>query len=160
MIDDRHDAALKAAVIRALRADTGVDETDIGVAVEKRVVTLTGWVASEAEKAAAQAAAHRAAGVLDVANEILVRAPFALSGTDADLVRAVRHALEREAGIPAAGIHATASDAVVTLAGVVDTEDAREAAEAAARRVACVRRVVNEIAVRGAPGAAVRERES
>jgi osmotically-inducible protein OsmY len=149
MIVDKRDAALKIAVLRELRSDVRVNETEIGVAVADGVVTLTGRVDSDAEKVAAQEAAHRAAGVLDVANDIIVRIPFALGRTDADLAQAVRDALEREADVPAEHVHCTVYDAVVTLGGMVDTRCACEAAERAARRVACVRRVVNAIVVRG-----------
>jgi hypothetical protein len=44
-----------------------VNENEIGVAVKEGVVTLMGRRASCVEKLAAQEAAHRVAGVLDVA---------------------------------------------------------------------------------------------
>lgn len=149
MLVDEGDARLKTAVLRELRSDARVNETEIGVAVAAGVVTLTGRVHSEAEKTAAQEAAHRAAGVLDVANDITVKIPFALGRTDTDLARAVRASLEREADVPVECIHCTVYDAVVTLTGLVDSSHARDIAERAARRVAGVRRVVNTLVVRG-----------
>jgi osmotically-inducible protein OsmY len=149
MITSKHDATLKSAVLQELRADARVNETEIGVSVVDGIVSLTGRVDSENEKMAAQEAAHRAAGVLDVANDVIVKVPFALGRTDADLAHAVRDALERDPDVPAEHIHSTEYDAVVTLAGMVDTSRASEAAERAARRVAGVRRVVNKLAVRG-----------
>ena len=149
MIVDEGDANLKALVLRELHLDARVVDTEIGVAVADGVVTLTGRVDSEGEKAAAGQAAHRAAGVLDVANDIMVKIPFALGRTDADVAQAVRDALEQEEAVPAEQVHSTVYDAVVTLTGVVDTRRASEAAERAARRVGGVRRVANAIVVRG-----------
>ena len=48
---------------------------DIGVAADGAVVTLTGTVSSRAERQAAQDAARRVAGVVDVANRIQVEVP-------------------------------------------------------------------------------------
>ena len=147
MLVDGHDAAVKASVLRELRSDARVNETEIGVAVTEGIVTLTGRVESEWEKAAAQEAAHRAAGVLDVANDIMVKIPFALGRNDTDLAQAVRDALEREADVPAECIHTSVYDAVVTLSGGVETAHASEVAERTAHRVAGVRRVVNKLVV-------------
>jgi osmotically-inducible protein OsmY len=145
MLIDKRDDALKTSVHRELRLDARVNETEIGVAVADGVVTLTGRVDSEAEKAAAQEAAHRAPGVLDVANDIRVKVPFALGRDDTDLAQAVRDSLEREADVPAEHVHTSVYDAVVTLSGVVETGHASDVAERAAHRVAGVRRVVIEL---------------
>jgi osmotically-inducible protein OsmY len=150
MIEDSRDAALKASVLRELRLDPRVNETEIGVAVAHGVVTLTGRVDSEAEKKAAGQAAHHVEGVLDVANDLMVRIPFALGRTDADLAEAVRDALERSLGRAAAAIHSTVYDAVVTLTGEVETAEASEAAVRATREVAGVRRVDDRLVVRTA----------
>jgi BON domain-containing protein len=48
---------------------------DIGVAADEAVVTLTGTVTSRAERLAAEEAAHRVAGVVEIANRIQVEAP-------------------------------------------------------------------------------------
>jgi osmotically-inducible protein OsmY len=146
---NKHDVTTKAAVLRELRSDAGVNETEIGVSVADGIVTLTGRVDNEAQRATAQEAAHRAAGVLDVANEIMVKMPFAFGRTDADVALAVRESLEREPDLPAEQIHSTVHDAVVTLTGMVDTRHAMEVAERAAHRVAGVRRVTNKLVVRG-----------
>jgi BON domain len=54
---------------RLARAHVGphVGPTDVGLEVDDGVVTLTGTVSSWAKRHAAQEAAHRVAGVLDVA---------------------------------------------------------------------------------------------
>lgn len=147
MIRDAHAVDLKEAVLEALRADPRVDEAEIGVAVEDGVVTLTGRAGSLAGKLAAGEAAHRAAGVLDVANDIRVRAPFALGASDADLAQAVRTALDRALGAAAARVRSTVGDARVTLEGVVATPRDRDEAERAVRRLAFVLAVANRLRV-------------
>lgn len=146
---NERDAALKNAVLAELRVDPGVNEAEIGVAVEGGIVTLTGRVASEAEKRAAQEAAHRAEGVLDVANDISVRAPFALGASDADLAQAVREALARALGPASRRIQSTVDNARVTLEGVVDVPRHRDDAERAVRRLAFVLDVANKLVLHG-----------
>jgi osmotically-inducible protein OsmY len=148
MILNERDADLKDAVLDELRADPRVNEAEIGVAVERGVVTLTGHVRSEAEKRAAQEAAHHAQGVLDVANDIRVRAPFALGRNDTDLAEAVRDALDRALGPAARHVQSTVDDARVTLEGVVDVPHHRDDAERAVRRVAFVLNVANKLVLR------------
>jgi osmotically-inducible protein OsmY len=86
--------------------------------------------------------------VRDLANDIIVKVPFALGRADTDLAQAVRAALERDAPAAAPHVQSTVYDGVVTLEGVVDDRHAGEAAERAVRRVAGVRQVVNRIAER------------
>ncbi len=147
MILNERDADLKDTVLEELRADPRVNEAEIGVAVEDGVVTLTGRVASEAERLAAQEAAHRPKGVLDVANDIRVRVPFALGRNDTDLAEAVRDALERVLGPAARHIQSTVDDARVTLEGMVEVPRHRDDAERAVRRLAFVLDVANNLRV-------------
>ena len=58
------DSEIQQAVLRELKWDTRVEETGIGVEVDRGVVTLTGAVSSWAKRMAAQEAAHRVGGVL------------------------------------------------------------------------------------------------
>lgn len=71
----RSDAEIQQAVFDELVWGSRVDATDVGVEVDAGVVTLTGTVTSCGKKIAAGQAAHRALGVLDVANDIVVRTP-------------------------------------------------------------------------------------
>lgn len=60
----RSDSDIKRDVEDELRWDPDIDATDIGVAVNKGVVTLTGFVRSYSEKWEAEVAAKRVSGVL------------------------------------------------------------------------------------------------
>jgi osmotically-inducible protein OsmY len=84
----RRDGEIQAAVFDELAWDSRVNETDIGVSVHQRVVTLTGTVRSYAERLAAESAAHRLHGVLDVVNEIKVKIPGAGLLTDPEIAGA------------------------------------------------------------------------
>lgn len=147
----RTDSQIKQAVTQELGWDTQVKETDIGVEVKHGVVTLTGTVGSYGERQAAQRAAHRVSGVLDVANDIDVKVPGTPGRTDAEIGRAVRHALEWDVFVPESRILSTISDGWVTLEGDVDLWSQREAAERAIRNLAGVRAVVNKLEIKPPP---------
>ena len=83
----RSDDDIKRDVEEELGSDPDLDTTDIGVAVKKGVVTLTGFVKSYAEKFEAETAAKRVAGVLVVANDIEVRLPGDEQRPDPDIAR-------------------------------------------------------------------------
>jgi osmotically-inducible protein OsmY len=142
------DSQIQQDVLRELKWDTRVEETDVGVEVEKGVVTLTGTVSSWAKKMAAQEAAHRVLGVLDVANDVQVKVPGSLGRTDTDIAQAVRRALEWDVLVPEQRIQSTVSDGLVTLEGNVDFWSQREDAERAVRNLAGVRTVINRIEVK------------
>jgi osmotically-inducible protein OsmY len=144
---------MQQAVLRELKWDTRVEETEVGVTVDGGVVTLTGPVSSWGKRLAAEEAAHRVAGVLDVANDIEVKLPTALYRTDAELAHAVRHALEWDVFVPDTRIQSTVSDGWVTLEGSVDTWSEREDATRAVRNLSGVRGVTSKITV--APSASV-----
>jgi osmotically-inducible protein OsmY len=144
---ERSDSEIKREVERELAWETRVDETEVGVEVDDGVVTLTGVVSSWGKRVAAEEAAHRAAGVLDVANDIEVKPPGSPGRTDTEIAHAVRRALEWDVFVPDTRIQSTVSDGVVTLEGSVDAVSEREDAERAIRNLAGVRRVANKITI-------------
>lgn len=141
------DAQLQRDVLQELRWDPQVNETDIGVAVDLGVVTLTGTVDSWTASLAAREAAHRVPGVLDVADEVHVKLPGSHERTDTDIAQAVRSALEWDVRLPQERIHSTVSEGIVILEGGVDLWSQHAAAASAVRDVAGVREVKNQIAV-------------
>ncbi len=142
------DEELQGEVIFQLGWDSRVKRNEVGVTVRKGVVTLTGTVDGYAKKLAAQQAAHRVAGVLDVANDIEVRASGGKQHSDADIAGALRHALEWNVLVPAARIYSTVSNGWVTLKGEVDCYRERVDAERAVSVLPGVRGVFNEIQVK------------
>jgi osmotically-inducible protein OsmY len=141
------DNQIKTQVARELKWDSRIGWAQIGVAVNDGVVTLTGSVTSYAKKLAAQQAAHRILGVLDVVNEIVVAPSGLLIRTDEDIARAIRHVLEWDALVPDERIKSTVSDGWVTLEGDVDRWREREHAERTVLRLEGVIGLTNEIKV-------------
>lgn len=140
-------AEIQQAVLHELRWDTRVDEAEVGVEVDGGIVTLTGTVNSWAKRMAAQEAAHRVRGVLDVANDIQVKPPGSPQQNDTDIARAVRRTLEWDVFVPDARIRSTVTDAWVTLEGDVDFATQRQDAEKVVSNLKGVRGVSNRIKV-------------
>jgi len=146
------DSQIQQAVLREFKWDTRVEETDVGVEVDAGVVTLTGTVTSWAKKIAAQQASHRVVGVLDVANDIVVKVPGSVGRTDTEIAQAVRYALEWNVFVPESRISSTVSNGWVTLEGDVDYWSQSDDAEKAVRNLAGVVAVTNLIAVKPPKG--------
>jgi osmotically-inducible protein OsmY len=147
MIPNKTDARIQNNVLDELTWDTRVDPTDVGVEVDNAVVTLTGTVASWAKRVAAEEAAHRVAGVLDVANNIKVKPPGSAERTDGEIAAAVRHALQWDVLVPDDQIQSTVSNGLVTLLGHVRHASERDDAARAVRNLLGVRAVDNRITV-------------
>ena len=147
MIQAKTDSQIQLDVLRELKWDSRVDETEIGVTADDGVVTLRGTVSSYAKRIAAQEAAHRVTGVLDVANDIEVKLPDSSERTDTEIAQAVRRAIEWDVWIPEDRIQSTVANGWVTLEGFVSLLRERNDAERAVRQLAGVRGVTNKIVV-------------
>lgn len=147
MQERKTDNEIKQQVLRELKWDQRIGWSQIGVEVVEGVVALSGVVSNYAQKLAAQEAAHRINGVLDVANDVEVRPEGIFMRSDADIALAVRHILEWDALVPEERIKSTVSDGWVTLAGDVDFWHQRGDAERTVLRLGGVIGVTNEITV-------------
>jgi len=141
------DTDIRNDVLSELAWDSRIDEKQIGVQVEQGIVTLGGTVDDLATSSAAVEAAHRVAGVKDVANELQVKSVQSAHLTDTDIARAVRHAIEWDALIPDQEVRSTVTAGVVTLEGVVTTPIQREEIERVVGRLKGVRRLDNRLQV-------------
>lgn len=144
----KSDEELQGEVVFQLGWDSRVKQTEIGVTVRKGVVTLTGTVDSYAKKLAAQQAAHRVSGVLDVANDIQVHVVGDTERGDADIASALRHSLDWNVLVPAERIHSTVTNGWVTLKGEVECYRERVDAERAVSVLPGVRGVINNLQVK------------
>lgn len=142
------DREIHEDVLRELKWDTRVNETEVGVEVDKGVVTLTGTVSSFAKKQAAEEIAHRISGVLDIANDIEVNILGSFSHNDTEIAKAVRNALEWNVFVPDKSIRSTVEGGLVTLTGDVKTICERDDAAGAVRQLSGVRGVINKIHVK------------
>jgi osmotically-inducible protein OsmY len=156
----KSDREIQEDVLLELRWDSRVDQTEIGVEVDKGVVTLTGTVNSFAKKLAAKGAAHRVLGVLDVADNVQVKYPGSPKPTDTEVAQAVRHALVWDALVPDKKIHSTVRDGFVTLEGEVETLREREDAERAVRGLSGVAGIFNRLTIKPAKADPAQVRKS
>lgn len=147
MFPKRSDKELEREVGHELRWDSRIGENTINIRIRDGVATLTGIVTSYAKKVAAQEAAHRVTGVLDVANDIKVEPANGTARRDTEIAAAVRSALEWDALVPNEQIKSTVSDGWVTLEGAVNFWREREDAEQAILRLSGVLGVINKITI-------------
>jgi osmotically-inducible protein OsmY len=125
-----------------------VKTSDVGVIVKEGVVTLTGHLASHAEKYAVERAVQRVHGVKALAVELTVKLPFDNQRTDADIAMAVECALDWNALVPDDKIQPLVENGWITLAGEVEWGYQRSAAESAVRDLMGVTGVSNLVKVK------------
>lgn len=140
------DSEIRNTIRRNIDLDVRIhDPTKIHIAVGVGVVTLTGTVASYAQKTAAADDAWAAPGVVDVINEIDVVPPR--RRTDAEIEVDVRNALDLDPDINAARIKVQVANGTVYLRGSVPTFYQIDEAADNAWGVPGVVNVVNELTV-------------
>jgi osmotically-inducible protein OsmY len=142
------DRQLQEDVQQALDWEPSVDTADIGVTVEKGVVTLRGDVKTYTEKSGAERVALGVYGVKAVANDLNVRIGTGLERTDSDIAAAAVNALKWNSQVPADKLHVSVSRGLVTLKGEVDWNYQRDTAGRLVRDLLGVVGVTNNISVR------------
>ena len=136
------DAQLKKDVEAELDWDAAINAAHVGVAVQDGVVTLSGHLATHAEKLAVARATQRVAVELDVKldpNHVI---------SDAEIAAAVQTAFKWRALIPEDRIHFTVEKGWVTINGLVDWDHQRHNAEAVVQPITGVVGVSNKIHLR------------
>ena len=136
---------LRDRVERHLEWESELISTDIGVAADHGIVTLTGSVKCESEKLAAERAAKRTFGVKGVANDITVIPPSEV--TDSDIAATAVAALEAHSNIPCKDIVVIVKDKNIYLDGRVEWKFEKEAAEKAVDHICGAKGVINNIEV-------------
>jgi hyperosmotically inducible protein len=140
--------------IRKSLDQSGYKDVSVSQDRDKGVVTLSGTVAAESDKAQAESLAKASAAGQVVANEISVRPPgdeSAAKAVDSDLDKAI------EKNLDAAlvkrkmdkGVHYDVKNGLVTLKGDAVSQNKRSAVEQIAKGVPNVKEVVNEMEVKG-----------
>jgi osmotically-inducible protein OsmY len=142
------DRQLQENVQQALDWEPSVETEDIGVTVEKGVVTLRGDVKSYAEKTGAERVALGVYGVKAVANDLNVRIGSTLTMTDSDIALAAVNALKWHSQVPADKISVTVRQGWVTLKGDVDWHYQKDTAGRLVRELVGVKGVDNAISVK------------
>ena len=142
------DARIREDVLDELAWESSIDETEIGVAVENGVVTLSGTVNNYSKKTAAERAAKRVNGVKAVAEDIIVKFGDSYKKTDKEIAKAVVNAFESNVSVPSDKIMAKVEDGWVYLTGEVKWDFQRKAAKRAIENLLGVKYVANNITLK------------
>lgn len=144
------DTELRDTVERALEFEPSIDAANIGIAVENGVVTLTGHVASYAQKFTAERVVQGVHGVRGIAQEVEVRDDFGEQLADDEIAERALNSLAWNVTVPDDKIQVKVQRGWVTLTGKVDWHFQRVAAEHAVRKLSGVLGVSNQISVQPA----------
>ena len=141
------DLQLRRNVLDELELEPTVNAVHIGVSTNCGVVALTGFVASYAERAAAERAARRVKGVMAIAQEIEVRLPAHTKRADDEIAACAVQILKWQAGGPADRIGIKVEKGIITLTGEVDWQFQKNEAAYIVHKLTGVVDVVNEIRI-------------
>lgn len=147
------DTQLKHDIEEELRGDPKINAAQIGVSVDKGVVSLLGAVDTYAEKWAAEAATKRVGGVRTVAQDLTVKILTAHKRSDSEIAAATQRSLEWDVFVPKS-LTAQVQQGTVTLEGEVTWNYQRDAAERAIRQLPGVVAVYNAIKLKTQTSAA------
>lgn len=142
------DAQLQADVRDELAWDPSIQATHVGVAVQDGVVTLTGHLDTFAEKSAVERAVLRVRGVRALAIELDVKLAPDHQRSDSEIAQAAEAALQWHAQVPPDRVRLKVEKGWVWLAGELDWEFQRQAAQKAIRTLVGVVGVHNGITLK------------
>jgi osmotically-inducible protein OsmY len=146
-----NDLVLRQDILDELNFDPEVQSAHIGVAVDKGVVTLTGHVATYAEKLAADAAVRRVKGVRAVAEELEVRVPNHKKTADDEIAARAADIVSWDSRLPQNQIRITVHNGWLYLEGEVDWQFQRAEAQERVSKLTGLVGVVNNITIRNQP---------
>jgi len=142
----------KDAVTSSLKSNS-LGEVSVSQDRDKGVMTLTGDVATDAQKQQAGTLAQQAAPDYQVANEIGVRPPETsqAGAVASDVDKAIEDNFKAEIksrkALDDQSIHASAKNGTLEIKGSVKTEAQKKEVESLAKKVPNVQQVVNELEV-------------
>ena len=139
---------LRQIILEELEYEPSLDATHIGVAVANGIVTLTGHVASFAQKQAAITAVRRIHGVRAIADEIEVRDSSDEKIDDEELAKRALDTVGWDSVVPERAIQVLVRNGWVTLTGEVDWNFQKKSAEDDIRKLSGVHGIINNIAIK------------
>jgi osmotically-inducible protein OsmY len=141
------DTQLQKDVMDEIKWEPSTTAAQIGVTAKDGVVTLTGVVATYAEKWAVEKAAQRVEGVKGLAEEITIKPYGEHVKSDTEIAEAAVSSLKWHVWVPNS-IQATVAQGWVTLKGTVDWDYQRTAAYDAICFMPGVKGVSNDITLK------------
>jgi len=142
------DSEIKEDVLDELMWQPNIDETQIGVIVEKGVVALTGFVDTYVKKTAALDAVKNVKGVKAVANDIEIKYGKDYKKTDKEIAKAVVNAFTWNSSVPDDKLNIEVRNGWVTLSGELEWDFQKEAARKAVEDLLGVEGVINNITLK------------
>lgn len=142
------DVQLKKDVENELEWDPSVNAAQVGVAVDKGVVTLTGHLDTYGEKYLVERAVQRVQGVKALAIELDVKLAPGHKRSDSEIAAAAESALKWHTLVPADRLTVRVEQGWVTLKGDVEWAYQRNAAMQAVRSLTGVAGLTNDITLR------------
>ncbi|ELW8214011.1 molecular chaperone OsmY [Yersinia enterocolitica] len=146
------DSAATAKVKSALLEEKTLKSTDISVETNHGVVTLTGFVTSQAEAETAVDIAKNVEGVKSVSDKLHVKDQKSQSVSeyagDAATTSSIKAKLLADDIVPLRKIKVKTTDGVVQLSGNVENKAQAERAESIAKAVNGVKSVKNDLSIK------------
>ena len=143
------DSAITAKVKAALVDHDSIKSTDISVKTDKKVVTLSGFVESQAQAEEAVKVAKGVEGVTSVSDKLHVRDSKDTSvkgyAGDTAITSEVKAKLLADDIVPSRKVKVETTDGVVQLSGTVDSQAQSDRAESIAKAVDGVKSVKNDL---------------
>lgn len=141
----RTDVEIRNDVLDELAWQPNIDETEIGIIVDKGVVTLTGTLDSYAKKMAAEKAVKAVKGVRAVADDIEVKYGTEFKKSDQEIAKAAADAIKWNYSVPDEQVSIKVDNGWVYLTGEVKWGYQKDAAKNAVENLLGVRGVSNAI---------------
>lgn len=147
--DFMDDSSITAKVKAALVDHESIKSTDISVKTDQKVVTLSGFVESQAQAEEAVKVAKGVEGVTSVSDKLHVRDSKSTSvkgyAGDTATTSEVKAKLLADDIVPSRKVKVETTDGVVQLSGTVDSQAQIERAESIAKAVDGVKSVKNDL---------------
>lgn len=141
------DSELQRDIQEELKWEPHLKSSQIGVAVNHGIVTLSGEVDTYSRKLRAEEAAKRVAGVSAIVQDIEVKLSSLGKRTDSDIAEAVLSALKWNTIVPEEKIQVKVENGWITLDGETEWEFEKTAARRAVEHLNGVKGVTNKITV-------------
>ncbi|MBJ9112962.1 molecular chaperone OsmY [Citrobacter sp. FDAARGOS_156] len=143
------DSTLTAKVKAALVDHESIKSTDISVKTDQKVVTLSGFVESQAQAEEAVKVAKGVEGVTSVSDKLHVRDSKNTSvkgyAGDTAITSEVKAKLLADDIVPSRKVKVETTDGVVQLSGTVESQAQSERAESIAKAIDGVKSVKNDL---------------
>ncbi len=142
------DAEIQRDVMAELKWEPFINASEIGVAVQNGVVTLSGIVDTYSKKLTAEEAVKRITGVKAVAEDIEVRFVDAAVKSDTEIARRIADSLKWHSAVQEEKIKLTVENGWVTLEGQVDWEYQKNAVKSTIENLAGIKGISDLITVK------------